>query len=220
MSSDAKPSADPVKPKSTRRRRKRGSVAGISVLAQGEPMIWLTGGSLALCLLMIIGLLGAVLFLGLSTFRPLPVVQVELLDGTIIAGEVTNQESFNISADSLLNEQPMVVDAFIERTAQQLGGEKTLDALPAQLEANSRDIRQRIEEATDKSALVEGLISRGEKVVEQRIASVAGGNGRIEDRLETILAGADGKKLKGYRAEIQTIKGSRQALESLAHRRC
>ena len=204
---------EPQEPKS-RRRRKRGSIAGISMLAQGEPMIWLTGGALALCLLMIVGLLGAVLYLGMSTFRPLPIVQVELLDGSIVAGEITKEESYNLSADSLLNEQPMVVDAFIERTAKQLGGDQVVADLPNSLEDTSRRIREDIEEAKEKVAQLEELISRGEKDVEERIASLEGGNGRIQDRLDAILASADGKKLKRFRSEVQTIRGKQQSLES------
>jgi phosphate transport system permease protein len=39
-----------------------------SALADGQPMIWLTGGALAIGLAMIVGLLGLVLSQGLSTF--------------------------------------------------------------------------------------------------------------------------------------------------------
>ncbi|MCA9163313.1 MAG: hypothetical protein KDA62_10045 [Planctomycetales bacterium] len=37
------------------RRRARASRPGLSLLASGEPMIWLTGGALVICLVMIVG---------------------------------------------------------------------------------------------------------------------------------------------------------------------
>ncbi|MEX2356993.1 MAG: hypothetical protein WEE51_01610, partial [Pirellulaceae bacterium] len=54
------------------KRDKRGHVTkpGLSVLAQGEPMIWLSGGALALSLVMIFGLLGLVIYQGMATFWP------------------------------------------------------------------------------------------------------------------------------------------------------
>ncbi len=61
-------------------------------------MIWLTGGALAVALLMIAGLLGFILFHGLSTFWPAPIVRVELNDGQVLLGEIVRRESFKDSA--------------------------------------------------------------------------------------------------------------------------
>ena len=83
------------------RRRPGGSAAGISLLAHGEPQLWLTGGSLALCLVMIAGLLVLVLVAGAATFWPLPVVQAELRDGTVHLGEVTREENFPLTPELL-----------------------------------------------------------------------------------------------------------------------
>jgi len=57
-----------------RRRRSRG--AG-SMLAQGQPAIWLTGGALVVSVTMIVGLLLLVLWQGIGTFWPVPVVEVQ-----------------------------------------------------------------------------------------------------------------------------------------------
>ncbi|MEX0794339.1 MAG: ABC transporter permease subunit [Pirellulaceae bacterium] len=91
------------------KRDKRGHVTkpGLSVLAQGEPMIWLSGGALALSLVMIFGLLGLVIYQGMATFWPGNVYRMELVDDSIQMGEETNRESFNLSIDNLdsLSEQ-------------------------------------------------------------------------------------------------------------------
>lgn len=74
--------------------RTRQSVAATSLSAQGEPMIWLTGGALAVAVLMIVGLLLLVLYQGLSTFWPLPVERVVLESGTVYLGEVAGEQSY------------------------------------------------------------------------------------------------------------------------------
>jgi phosphate transport system permease protein len=63
-------------------------------LARGEPMVWLTGGGLALSLLIIAGLLGLVLIQGFSTFWPRPLLLATLLDGTRVLGEATRNEGY------------------------------------------------------------------------------------------------------------------------------
>ena len=76
-----------------RTRRRRGS-SHTSLSAHGEPMVWLTGGALAIALLMIIGLLAHVLWAGARTFWPTAIVRVELLDGSIYMGEVTEIDEY------------------------------------------------------------------------------------------------------------------------------
>jgi phosphate transport system permease protein len=65
-----------------------------SLFAQGEPMIWLTGGGLAVAILMIVGLLALVVGQGLITLWPVPVVKATLDDGTAVMGEVTRKETY------------------------------------------------------------------------------------------------------------------------------
>ncbi len=96
------------------RRRALGSKPALSMLAQGEPMIWLTGGSLVVCLTMIIGLLTLVLVSGLATFWPGPVVRVQLRDGTIYMGEVTRDEVYSLSPDMIAG-MPETIAAEAER---------------------------------------------------------------------------------------------------------
>jgi ABC-type phosphate transport system permease subunit len=72
-------------------KRKRCRTA---LFAAGEPMIWLTGGSLVICLVMIVGLLALILYFGMSTFWPGKVVRVETRDGGIYMGEITRSEHF------------------------------------------------------------------------------------------------------------------------------
>jgi phosphate transport system permease protein len=62
--------------------------------AHGEPMVWLTGGALAVALAMIVVLLGFIFFQGISTFWPSPLVQLTLRDGRVVLGQVTRAESF------------------------------------------------------------------------------------------------------------------------------
>ncbi|HOW96627.1 MAG TPA: phosphate ABC transporter permease PstA [Kiritimatiellia bacterium] len=64
-----------------------------ALFAQGEPMIWLTGGGLALALAMIAGLLALVVVQGSVTLWPGPVTRVELNDGRAVMGEVARSES-------------------------------------------------------------------------------------------------------------------------------
>ncbi|MCA9303364.1 MAG: ABC transporter permease subunit [Phycisphaerales bacterium] len=77
--------SDAAAPKSPATRRTLPS-------AGGEPMIWLTGGALVLCILMILGLVSLVLYNGSRAFWPGPIAQVELNDGTAFLGIRTDRE--------------------------------------------------------------------------------------------------------------------------------
>ena len=86
----------PPPPAARGRRRIKGRT---SLPAAGEPMVWLTGGSLVLCLLMIAGLLGLILWSALGTFWPVPLIEVRIQDGRVYMGEVTREETFKPTAD-------------------------------------------------------------------------------------------------------------------------
>ncbi|MDJ0973787.1 MAG: phosphate ABC transporter permease PstA [Planctomycetota bacterium] len=78
---------------------KQGQPKGVlrrrsSLFARGEPMVWLTGGSLTLCLLMIVGLLVLVFARGCSTFVVAPITQIETKDGKVYLGEITREDTF------------------------------------------------------------------------------------------------------------------------------
>jgi phosphate transport system permease protein len=62
-------------------------------IRRGEPMIWLTGSALGICILMIAGLVVVILVNGLSFFWPKPLERVTLKDGGVFLGEVTNREA-------------------------------------------------------------------------------------------------------------------------------
>ena len=65
-----------------------------SLFARGEPMVWLTGGSLVICLVMITGLLALVFSKGFGTFWPEPIDRMELITGTVRQGELNKEEEF------------------------------------------------------------------------------------------------------------------------------
>ena len=74
-----------------RRPRRR---ARASLFAHGEPMVWLTGGGLVVALVMIVGLLSFIFLQGITTLWPVPLVKVEMRDGTVHMGEVAREEFF------------------------------------------------------------------------------------------------------------------------------
>ena len=58
----------------------------------GEPFIWLTGSALALCLFMISGLVGVILYHGLGAFWPKDMVEYRTTDGRKVMGRVVGRE--------------------------------------------------------------------------------------------------------------------------------
>ncbi|MGH7278841.1 MAG: phosphate ABC transporter permease PstA, partial [Candidatus Rokuibacteriota bacterium] len=58
----------------------------------GEPFIWLTGGALALALIMVAGLIGIILVNALGFFWPADVVRATLTDGSTLTGHVVDRE--------------------------------------------------------------------------------------------------------------------------------
>jgi len=71
----------------------RTSRGGTSLLAHGERMIWLTGGSMVICVVMILGLLTLIVAQGITTFWPRPLVEIQLVDGRHLLGQVTRSET-------------------------------------------------------------------------------------------------------------------------------
>jgi ABC-type phosphate transport system permease subunit len=70
----------------TRTIPKRSMQSGVT--AQGEPMVWLSGGMFAIACLMIISLLALVLWQGLSTLWPRNYLLYARPDGALVAGEM------------------------------------------------------------------------------------------------------------------------------------
>jgi phosphate transport system permease protein len=103
MNSESLLATAPTPPASAPRRsfRTRQAGSGGSLTAHGEPLVWLTGGSLALSLTMILGLLGLVVYQGIDTFWPAPVVQLSTHDGRELMGEVWRHEYYRPDAATL-----------------------------------------------------------------------------------------------------------------------
>lgn len=69
----------------------------ISLTARGEPMVWLTGGTVAASIIMIVGLLAFITYQGFTTFWPSPLAQVTYKVGDkqrTVLGEPFRSERF------------------------------------------------------------------------------------------------------------------------------
>jgi len=83
------------------------------VTAVGEPALWGFGGALALGIILIAGFLTLIMWNGFTTFWPKPIIQVELRDGTILAGEPARTGRFRPGEDVLARLSPEEL-AFVE----------------------------------------------------------------------------------------------------------
>lgn len=112
MSSDAATVVEPQAPRNVRAPRAsfRGKRAkpGSPLTAHGEPLLWLTGGALAISLAMIVGLLALVIYQGIGTFWPQPLVEVKLADGAVYLGEMSRAEYFRPDDSVLADLSPDV----------------------------------------------------------------------------------------------------------------
>jgi len=88
------PTATPQKPRAMRKRRQRNISPLATLLAGGEPLVWLTGSGLVIALAMIASLVWHVCVEGFGTFWPGPVVAFELTDGSRTMGELTDTEVY------------------------------------------------------------------------------------------------------------------------------
>jgi ABC-type phosphate transport system permease subunit len=93
------------KPDAPRQSRRRGGTSGFNLIAKGEPMIWLTGGGLAVALLMIMALLLLVFFQGVFTFWPGPLVHARVATGEFFMGEVSRGGAYT-PREALLERLP------------------------------------------------------------------------------------------------------------------
>ena len=59
---------------------------------RGDPFIWLTGGALALCLAMIAGLVGIIVYNGAGVFWPQDLTLLRLKDGPPIMGKLVDRQ--------------------------------------------------------------------------------------------------------------------------------
>ena len=87
---------------------------GATLAAHGQPMVWLAGGMLAICVAMIIALVVLVTIRGMATFWPGPMVSFELADGKVISGEITRTGSYQPRRD-LIESLPLAFQARAEK---------------------------------------------------------------------------------------------------------
>ena len=66
----------------------------------GQPYIWLTAGTLTICLLMICGLIVLIMANGFGMFWPRKIVKLTLRDNTTVLGEIMKRESIPHRQDS------------------------------------------------------------------------------------------------------------------------
>jgi len=64
------------------------------VASLGQPMVWLAGGMLALCSVMIIALILLVVVRGMATFWPGAITSYHTVNGQVITGEVTRSSTY------------------------------------------------------------------------------------------------------------------------------
>lgn len=102
-------------------RPRRRKLPRSSLLAAGEPMIWLAGGALAVCLAMIASLLTLIFAQGVGTFWPGPLVQVETKLDQVFLGEVTRDETY-IPGENVVEELPEALRPGVRESLAQSTG--------------------------------------------------------------------------------------------------
>ena len=109
----------PVEPATSKRRRTGRRPT--SPAAHGEPMLWLTGGALAVALVMIAGLVALVIVNGTTTFWPSRVMQVRTLEGQTYLGEVTDVNRYR-PGDEVYAALPKRAAAAVRQAVDASGG--------------------------------------------------------------------------------------------------
>ncbi len=100
-------------------------------------------------MVMIFGLLALVVTLGMATFVPRPLLQVQLRDGRVLMGELSKQDAFTLNADSLIEETPEVqqqlIAGMLQATAQGSGLIDQLEHDAYQLRREETTLQGRME---------------------------------------------------------------------------
>ena len=97
-----------------------------SLFAVGEPMVWLTGGALVICVVMVAGLLSLVFWKGATTFWPMPVDRFATIDGRVYMGEITRHDRYRPEATAL-QDLPAEVKSNAESLLASTGGDLERD---------------------------------------------------------------------------------------------
>jgi len=82
--------------------------------ARGEPMVWLTGAALVVCVLMIVLLLATTVWQGARTFWPRPIDRVELRNGTVLLGVPMGVQAYEPQPDVRRQIDAMRADGLVD----------------------------------------------------------------------------------------------------------
>ena len=191
-------------PAGKKRRRSRSAGPGSTMLAAGEPMVWLTGGALVMALAMIVGLLALVFWLGSTTFLVAPLVQVDLLDGTSQLGEVSREESVPLTTELIFREPPNIHKAIM---AQLLGSDAkdSWQGLPAEVAAHAEGLRKEASEVAARLADVQRTLTALEAAQGPAPQSPAA-------RAEWVRNNTRAEKLAATRQQVETLTARQEAL--------
>lgn len=215
--------AEPAAAAAERPRRMRRRVhPGASVTAQGEPMLWLTGGGLVTCFLMIVALLLYVLWQGLTTFWPQPITQIRTLDDRILLGEVFAQDVYELKLSALAR----LSDADRDRVEQRLypalctevRSALATGALEARLRDSSAIIRRSVLSRIRLAPAAQQIIPRDRDSILATIESSLDGSwndfaARFASALTDAATDTSGIRLAALRDEV--VQNAQTALEQL-----
>ncbi len=121
---DASASASP------RRGAENSGKGSASMLARGEPMVFMTGAALALALMMIVFILALIFFKGFSTFWPKPLVESHLIDGSVVLGEPADSDIYTLRFSS-----GVLTDSEMHEDLREDARQRLLDALETTVES-------------------------------------------------------------------------------------
>ena len=178
-------------------RRARGSAHGLSILATGEPFIWLTGGALVLCLAMIAFLLTNVFHLGCATFIPRDLVAIQLRNGEQLLGEVVTDEITPLTADALISDNPENANPFIEQLAAEVG---RLDKLP-------KIIAERVGPLKTERVNAEKRLETVRKQLAKVTASLSGKLDSVAARRKYAAKGVASQRLLDMKTLAESLEG-------------
>ena len=201
------PDTAPVATSKSRRTRRRQASTGALLLAHGEPMIWLTGGSLLLSLLMIVALLVLVIALGLGTFWPLPAIQVELHDGQVYMGELSKTERFPLTADAIQRDSAENRRAIVAALVASLEGQDVRPLVAEQL-------RQQQTNTTAEQEEVAGLHVTCQQQMDELQAAMPKPPPTPAGRVAAVRAASGVLAWEKLREELGTLDGRLQSLNA------
>ncbi|MCA9212795.1 MAG: ABC transporter permease subunit [Planctomycetales bacterium] len=199
-------------------RRARGSTASLSILAAGEPFIWLTGGALVMCLVMIAVLLWNVAQIGGSTFVPLDIVEVKLHDGRTLLGEVVVDEERPLTADDLLKDSSENQNHFLTQAVEEIG---SLKGLPNAILERTKELaveqeatEKRLSDAADSlNRITKEIDGKLDTVAARRRFAASDPTSKRLFELKTLVQSL-GDRIEGIKGEIEAAENAANHFKS------